>query len=228
MKNIDLHFLNTVLEDIEFLQNEWGKDITESQIRRNSPVLRYLLVEGKIKEAGAMLQQKIRIQTPLVSLEENLPELESVRFFMSGGASTSKGFIESVTEYNKALSAQEIHNMYNHHKGLEGKSKPVTVEAYLNQVSFILGNAKIKRKTVIKYICNKLGGTHYDAKRIRPSSDKTDIENEQYLFLDKIYSTWKAFDMNVIHLEMLGIGQRFVNSHDVHKLRKKIQKIISL
>ncbi len=223
---IDLLFLKTVLEDLEFLQNEWGKDITEAQIRRNSPVLRSLLVEGKIKEAGTMLNQKIRILSPLVCLEENLPELDSIVFFMSGGAKTSKGFIESIIQYNKALSENEIKKMYLRRKELESKSKPVKVDTYLNQVSFIYGKAKIKRKTVIKYVCNKLGGAHYDSKREFPVSAETEVENEQYIFLDTIYSTWKALDMNVIHLEMLGIGQRFINSNDVRKLKKKIRTLL--
>jgi hypothetical protein len=33
----------------------------------------------------------------------------------------------------------------------------------------------------------------------------------------------KSLDINVIHLEMLGIGQRFINSSDVNKLKRKIR-----
>lgn len=223
MKKLNIHFLFTVLDDLEFLDKNWGNDITESQIRRNSPVLRYLLVDGKIKEAGAMLNQRIRVLTPLSSLEENLPEKESIKFFMSGGASTNKGRIGRMVVYDRALSAEEVKNMYEMDKVLSGKSKAVPIDTFLNQVSFIYGKCKIKRRTVIKYMCNKMGGTHYDSKRKIPTSISTEVEDEHYSFLDRIYTTWKSFDMNVIHLELLGIGQRFIDSTDVKNLKKGIQ-----
>lgn len=222
---MNLHFLATVLEDLDFLEESWGNSISESQIRRNSPVLRYLLVEGKIKDAGAMLGQKIRILTPLSSLEENLPEPTSITFFMSGGSSTNRGRVERLIEYNRAFTAEEVKKIYDEGQAIEGKSKAVPVDTFLNQVSFMYGGSRIRRKTVIKYMCNKLGGTHYDPKRIVPTSLLTENENEQYSFLDRIYNTWKSLDMNVIHLEMLGIGQRFINSADVQKLKKKIRVV---
>jgi len=227
MNKINPHFLATVLEDLDFLEESWGDNISEPQIRRNSPVLRYLLVDGKIKEAAAMLNQKIRILTPLSSLEENLPAPESIRFFMSGGASINKGRVDRLIEYNRAFTPEEVKKMYDDGKRLEGKSKAVPIDTFLNQVSFMYGASRIKRKTVIKYVCNKLGGTHYDPKRVAPTSLLTANEDEQYSFLDVIYNTWKSLDMNVIHLEMLGIGQRFINSRDVRILKRKIRLITS-
>lgn len=227
MNNINPHFLATVLEDLDFLEESWGNSISEAQIRRTSPVLRSLLVHGKIKEAGAMLDQRIRILTPLSSLEENLPDSESITFFMSGGASTNKGRVERLIEYNRTFTAEEVKKMYDDNQGLEGKSKAVPVDTFLNQVSFMYGVSRIKRKTVIKYMCNKLGGAHYDPKRVAPTSLLTENEDEQYSFLDIIYNTWKSLDMNVIHLEMLGIGQRFINSSDVNKLKRKIRLLTS-
>lgn len=225
MRKFNLHFLFTVLEDLDFLQESWGNNITESQIRRNSPVLRNLLVEGKIKEAGEMFGQKLRILAPQSSLEENIPAIESVSFFMSGGASTNKGRVDGLVEYNRSFTPQEVKKMYDIEQSFNGKSKAVSVDTFLNQVSFIYGACRIKRKTVIKYVCNKLGGTHYDPKRITPTSLSTKDENEQYSFLDQIYNTYKSLDMNVIHLEMLGIGQRFINSKDIQILKRKIREL---
>ena len=75
--SIDRKFLKTVFEDLVFLEKEWGGDISDDAIRRNSPTLRYLLVDGKLKEAGAMLNQRIRILTPESALEKNIPDIES-------------------------------------------------------------------------------------------------------------------------------------------------------
>ncbi|MBC8551198.1 MAG: hypothetical protein ISR95_03630 [Candidatus Marinimicrobia bacterium] len=221
MREINRHFLATVLEDLDFIDKSWGDSITEAEIRRSSPVLRYLLVEGKIKEAGAMLQQRIRILSPLSSFVENIPKIERLRFYMSGGATVKMGSIEHYAEYTGTISAAEVKRMYDADQKIKGHSKAITVDQFLNQASFIYGASRIKRKTVIKYICNKLGGTHYDSKRLVPSSYSTNEVEEQYAFLDDIYATRKAMDMNMIHLEVLGIGQRFIKSRDVMIFKAK-------
>lgn len=222
----DIRLLLTVLEDLDFIESEWGGDISEGTIRRNSPMLRYLLVDGKLKEAGAMLQHRIRILTPESSLEKNLPDIEATQFFMSGGAKISSGFVESCQFVNRAWSAEEVKRNYEESRKFAARSLPVNIDAFLSQTSFIYGKARINRREVIKYVSNKLGGAHYDSKRVRiTSTDGLSREEEKFPLLDAISKDWKILDRNPIFLEMIGIGQKVINSNDVKKLKRRIREL---
>ena len=74
---------------------------------------------------------------------------------------------------------------------------------------------------------NKLGGAHYDSKCVQiKSTEGLSKEEEKFPLLDNISDQWKILDRNPIFLEMIGIGQRVINSHDVKKLKKQIRELI--
>jgi hypothetical protein len=224
--SVDRKLLQTVLEDLVFLEKEWGGDISDDTIRRNSPTLRYLLVDGKLKDAGAMLNQRIRILTPESALEKNIPDIESTTFFMSAGAKISNGFVESVRHINRALSAEEVKRNYDESKRLSGSSIPLSIDSFLSQISFVYEKARINKREVIKYVANKLGGAHYDSKRVKiNSTEGLSKEEEKFPLLDAISEQMKILDRNPIFLEMIGIGQRVINSSDVKKLKRQIREL---
>jgi len=223
---VDRKFLQTVLADLVFLEREWGGDISDDAIRRNSPTLRYLLVDGKLKEAGAMLNQRIRILTPESSLEKNVPDIESTTFFMSAGAKISNGYVESAWDVNRALSPEEVKRNYDKSKRLSSSSIPLSIDSFLSQISFIYEKARINKREVIKYVANKLGGAHYDSNRVKINSTEGLLkEEEKFPILDDISEQMKILGRNPIFLEMIGIGQRIINSSDVKKLKRQIREL---
>ena len=51
----DKHFVKIVAEDLNYLLNEWDQEISDDSLRRNSTVLRRLLVEGDYSNAWRMI-----------------------------------------------------------------------------------------------------------------------------------------------------------------------------
>jgi hypothetical protein len=225
MNELNPHFLSTVLEDVEFLKSNWGRSIKDSEIRRNSPVLRHLLVEGNLQKAANMLNLKFQILSPLTSFEGNLPDIEHTTFFMSGGAKLDSGYMEHMQMLDKAYTAEEVKERYDNEQKIKGKTKPVSIDQFLCQTSFIVHGVKISRRTVIKYVANKLGGAHYDEKREAAASiSAIEKEYEKYPLLDSIQSM-QVMDRNPIYFEMIGIGQKAIQSRDTDKLIRHIKSL---
>ena len=60
-------FLRVVEADLRYLRDEWGNDIDDDSLRRNTPVLHRLLNEDHLGQAWRMvgIQKEPKILTPL-------------------------------------------------------------------------------------------------------------------------------------------------------------------
>jgi len=101
------------------------------------------------------------------------------------------------------------------------QSYPEKLSKFLLQVSFIIEGKTINREEVIKYVNNKLGGTHYDSTR-----NANDPLEAKYMLMDKVQDgRIIVAEKNIIYYELLSIGQRIVNSEDIQTLRKKCSSV---
>ena len=73
------------------------------------------------------------------------------------------------------------------------------------------GGVPVSRRTLIKYVANKIGGAHLDSKR-------DDTEGPLFRILDRLRAERVQADKPVIYFELLAIGQALAASPDMLKL----------
>lgn len=218
---MDISLLETVNEDLTYLFTQWNQDIDDVSLRLTSTILRRLLIDRMLGKASGMFKMQIEIMAPMASGLEHFENLKEIAFYQCGGATYKGASVQSAMMVNKALSQKEITEMYQTGKENHGKSSPIKLSAFLKQTSFVIKGTPINREEVIKYVANKLGGAHYDSER--KVSD--DLEHK-YTLMDNVRNSVITANKNAIYYELLSIGQIFINSRDVHKLRKEITKTI--
>lgn len=114
LSRYDLEFLKVVLEDLRYLENHWcNQQPSDEEIRRNTTVLRRLLVDNDLQKAWKLcgFSKEPRIMIPKPSTSVNHPNLV---YAQEAGANVGWGVIGQVRIYNKALSDDEIRTHYEH------------------------------------------------------------------------------------------------------------------
>lgn len=217
-----------VAEDLEFLFTEWNQDIDDASLRRSSPVLRSLLIEGLLGKAAHEAGKDLRIMTPAICRITTDVELRECKFYQAGGALYKGMMIQATSMVARAKSAAEIKASYERTKDVIGKNYPLKLRAYLRQTSIVVNGVLINREEIIKYVANKLGGAHYDSSRANHAPGKESSLEQKYALLDEVRSGIAVADKNAIYYELLSIGQRVVNSRDVGQLRKHLAHVLSL
>lgn len=224
---MDLDLARIVWEDLDFLFREWNQDIDDASLRRASPVLRSLLIEGQLGKVAHACGRDLRIMAPAINKFLSEAGLKQNAYFQAGGARYKGIEVQAVSMVQRALSEREIKTNYERDRKVIGKSYPVKLGAFLRQPSFVVDGVIIYRDEVIKYISNKLGGAHYDESRKTTATGRVTLE-DKYALLDKVRSGTHVADKNAIYYELLSIGQRVVSSRDIHRLRKYLKYSISL
>jgi len=219
---IDHELIRIVSEDLGFLNDEWNQDIDDASLRRSSPILRSLLIEGQLMRVANMLNEQVMVMTPLISMKEDRLDDSSIIYYQSGGANFKGMEVQFMSQKNRDISPDEIKKDYEDQKDLIGKNHPIKLTKFMKQVSFMINGTKINREETVKYISNKRGGAHYDGSRNnqKPGS-KGDLENK-YILLDSIHDGTVMADKNAVYYELLSIGQRLIASHDVQRIRNII------
>jgi hypothetical protein len=90
---------------------------------------------------------------------------------------------------------------------------PFKLSSYLESIGLVLAGRRIKRREVVKYVSNKLGGKHFDTRR---------SPGDPYVHLDRYGEAFDIGGKKAIYFELLSIGQRVVRSPDVQELRNRI------
>lgn len=222
--NIDSKLITIVSEDLDYLTEEWSQDIDDPSLRRASPVLRSLLIEGQLIKVAQMLNETINIMAPEISKNEDHLNDKSIVFYQSGGANYKGMQVHFAKKLHRAKSPEEIKESYEKQRDMIGQSYPVKLTKFMKQVSFVINGVKINREEVVKYIANKRGGAHYDDTRnTKTAGSKGELE-KKFLLLDEIHDSIILADKNSIYYELLSIGQRLIASHDVQRIRQIINQ----
>lgn len=218
---MNFELLQYVYDELLFIQNNWDNKIEDSNLRRNSNILRELLVNGKLlrawKEIGFARQPTII--TPTLELVIGFFGLEKIVFAMAGEGTFGGATISEFLILNYTMSAEEVKILHDLDKNSDVN---MGLAEFLNKPCIIKNSITINRLEVINYVANKLGGTHLDFKR-----NLKKLKEQKYLVLDSIrYSELRIIDKDPIYLQLLSIGQMIANSKSVEKLKKKIEEVI--
>lgn len=219
---MDHELIKIVAEDLTYLSEEWNQKIDDASLRRSSPVLRSLLIEGQLIKVMNMLNEELSVMAPLVSKYEDSLIDDSTTFYQSGGAKFQGSEVQFLIISNRAKGPEEIKESYERQKDLIGNSYPLKLSKFMKQTSFYMGGTHINREEVVKYIANKRGGAHYDNSRnTEKSGSKGELERK-FQLLDDVHGAMAVADKNAVYYELLSIGQRLINSQDTQRIRQII------
>ncbi len=208
-----LGLLKVVYEDLCFLRDEWNDRIDSKTIRITGPILRKLLVEDRLQIAWNEINTKI--QPPNFKIGDvdriagNFSSAEIV-IILSGSA-----------EYNGGSAGNIVLT--------EGTIKPpiipaitVSLNKFKNSTCIQIKHIKINNQELINYVCNKLGGVHYDDKR------KNNKSESKYKYLDYLLENQTWVKINLLGLDpvlfqFLSIGQIINRSNDIRNFIEKLK-----
>lgn len=197
--NPDLELVKTVVSDLRFIANTWGAQVDDDSLRRGSAQLRMLLVDGSLQRAWKSVgfDREPIIKGP--HLEPFLRVNADIDLAIAGG-----GNYEGV---------QGAFAIFNKH------SKPAIdppnadleyafgLKRFGESCSIFVNGLRVSRRDVVKYVANKLGGTHLDFSRTEQKSAA----------LQSMEARFKYFGKNGVYFELLSIGQLIAQSASVQR-----------
>ena len=215
---VDLELLKIVYEDLCYLRDEWNDRIEPAAIRITGSLLRRLLVDDKLQKAWNEINSKT--QPPnfrIVYVDTTAGNFTSdeIEFILSGSA-----------EYNEA-SAENIMLIKGNRKLLKTPIVTVPLKKFSKATCVQIKHIKINNQELIRYVCNKLGGVHYDYERKNKA-----IENK-FKYLDYLLKkqTWAGIDilgLDPVRFQFLSIGQIISRSSDIRKFISKLKNTLIL
>jgi hypothetical protein len=216
----DKYFIQTVLEDLQHLGRAWNDSVDDSVLRRDSTILRRLLIDGDLNEAWKMLgfKQKIFVFAPRAEYFLETKESHKINFILSGGG-LYQGIFAALAIHNKG---KEAVTLPSHINPIEHK---FTLSEFLDSVSIFVENTKISRRELIQYVANKLGGVHIDFSRkgrLAQKFETLDRNIDRFKFEGKLALRGK----NTVYFELLSIGQLLSNSKDIKQFSLKAEEFV--
>jgi hypothetical protein len=238
-----------VLEDIDWLWNEWWigqpDGLTEGHLRRGSTTLELLLIEGLVPKAWrhyGFERQPQLIGPDIVALaaQEGL-RLELASGLIAGGgrqngmdlsfigafrvdnpatgvpAEAESGFAVCTTFVARSVS-DAPKNESDPLKGLIERSW--NLSAYLESPGAVRKGAIIKRREVIQYFRNYVGGAHHDLLR---DSRAKGAKTQRYELVADLQKHVIADIRDGLYFELLSIGQSVARSPDIRALAERIR-----
>jgi hypothetical protein len=203
--------LGVVRSDLRFLADEWDGGVDDDSLRRSSPVLRRLIVDGELQRAwkAAGFTKQPCLMAHCLETRLSGVALDRIDLASAGGAHHRGMRFAGMLVENVPARGQP--------QGTPSGDPPTRVFAlreFVDAPGMVIRGKQVARRTVIKYVANKLGGAHHDARR--GNSD------EELLFasLDRVGRD-KAFtllDRPIAFYELLSIGQAIAGSTEINRL----------
>lgn len=236
----------SVLEDLDWLWRDWwvGQPdrLTEGHLRRGSATLQLLLVDGLLQRAWrhyGFERQPSLVGPDLVAIAAS----ESLRLDLAAGCIAGGGrqngidasFIGAFRVDNPSTGvradAEEgfavcVTTIARIASGAPGASpldalieRPWYVSDYLESPGAIRKGEIIKRREVIRYFRNYVGGAHHDL--LRGARHAT---NDRYELVADLAGHVLADVRDGLYFELLSIGQSVARSGDIRALAERIRQ----
>lgn len=199
IKALDATFIAGVRDDLAYLRDHWDEPISEHALRRDSNVLRRLLVHGDLQKAWRADGQPM---SPLVTVPDHramwTPEWRRKTVWASEGGARTRGGAWWGTSLTVAPSTSA-----------RPSPMAVPVARYTDGIVAVVMGMSVKRGHVIKYVANKLGGSHYDDRRATKGDEAV------YANLDEVAGFAVLNGFPLVYWELLSIGQNLLRSPDL-------------
>ncbi len=199
MTSEDAYLIKTVVQQLRYLRDEWNQNIALDDVIRNSNVLRMLLVDGNLNRVWRLCGYTYPIRLLAFTLSSLLSEIGREKILVAftggashGGARFALGVLTLTQDQDTKIKEERP------------KKEELTLDNYANNACMIIQGIYITRTELIKYVANKLGGTHIDFRR------KVNKPLEQkFILLDSLHN-YEQVNKNIIPYQLLSIGQELV------------------
>lgn len=204
------YLIKTVVEQLRYLRHEWNQNVELTSVIRNSNVLRMLLVDGNLVKAWRLCSYTYPIRLRAFTLSNIITEIgrdKILAAFTGGalhrGARFGLGVLTLAEDRDRKTGEENPH------------TEELTLDNYLKIPCMIIQGTDINRVELIKYVANKLGGTHIDFQR----KENKPLE-QKFVLLDGLHN-YEQVDENVIPYQLLSVGQELVTSKHIQRLMKR-------
>jgi hypothetical protein len=206
----DIELIRITTEDIAFLKSEWDQDVSDASLRRSSPIFRRLLVEDHLQRCWRHLGLDKQPIIRAVSLEPFLSRIDPARiaYAQAGGAIHQGITVQVPIEVVGYIPPHEARQIFGSSE--DSAERDLRLKTFLDSTCVVARGNKISRRTLVKYVANKLGGVHFD-----PSRNIAKDEEKSFSLLDEIRDQYTACNRAAIYFEFLSIGQAILKSPDV-------------
>lgn len=213
MSNENDYLISSVICQLRYIRDNWNKSVKIDEFIRSSNVLRMLLVDDNLVRVWKLCGYTYPIRLRAYTLYDVINSFGRNRIIVAftGGASHSVAKL--------ALGVFVINDKEAQPKKETPQKAPkleeMTLENYLKAACMLIGEFDINRAELVKYVANKLGGTHFDFNR---KSNK--LLEQKFVALDSLHN-YKYVDKNIIPLQILAIGQELIASRHIQRLMKR-------
>lgn len=195
-----------VAEDLAHLRDSWGNgDVTDSVLRRDSVILRRLLVAGDLQNAWEEQGNERDIRISGLQFTPDLGGIPrgAIDHMQTGEVSFPNGAVSyGVVVLAKILDYGPVFDEID-----------LPLQEYLDAPVIYTGLAQVRRRHVINYFANKRGGAHFDSRRNRRGDHTFEI-------LDAVFAEFELMERNAFYLALLSTGQDLCRSRDVQLLMR--------
>lgn len=204
-----------VREDLEQLRT-WVSDVSDSQVRVTSTILRRLLLESTLQRAwkAAGFEGQPVILAPDFRAMLNTID-GTVLYALAGGASSARSGAEIQARFPVLVEGPTIRFVSPEdqvRRIIETDFPFLLTDFVEGPVIFARGDL-ITRRQLIKYVCNKLGGAHYDPKR----------EECAFRRLDEVHQLMVLDSRHGVFFEVFAIGQQLAAAPDIGRLLNSLR-----
>lgn len=238
----------SVLEDLDWLWNEWWigePDVLSSgHLRRGSSTLRLLLIEGLLQKAwrhyGFQGQPTIVAPDIVALAADKGYRLDLAASVIAGGgrqngldiafigvfrvdnpstgvpADADEGFAVIVSSISRKATDTPTSSPLD---PMVNRAWPLS--QYLEAPSAVRRGVMVKRKEVIEYFRNYVGGSHHDL--LKGTQQK---KRPHYELVAELERHVRADIRDGLYFELLSIGQAVARSADIRELAERIKNDI--
>lgn len=208
--------INVIHSDLCYIRDEWDDKIDDDKLRRDSTVLRRLLIDGDLLRAwriAGFSEQPTIVSPSLSGIVEFLKRygigLSHLEFACSGSAPFKGGRVETPFVIDVVLNDDQVKELYQEGRCIVSQK----LTKYSEAPCIYAEGTPIRRIELIAFVSNKLGGAHLDNRR-----RKTKLIEKKFKKLDDIRLRHEILDKDIVYYELLSIGYHIVQSDDIEKL----------
>lgn len=203
--------IEVIIEDIEYLRDNWAEGATDPELRRGSAVLRRLVVEKYLGHAWRAMGHPKDPKIVCIDLDYGFTgvDLSEIECALAGGA-LSNGICSACMCINKGGTAPDMQDAL-----LE---RELGLSNYNSSICAVIQGKKITRSELIKYMANVKGGIHLGSSRARKK------EQEVIKRVARLEGRFNMFNSDGLFFETLSIGQSVAKSPDVIQLVQEFRE----
>lgn len=200
-----LPFITAAADDLIVLREQWGENVTNRTLRATSAMLRRLIVDDHLIRALKHVNPQGSPRVSVPDLERSLAHVDTTKivFATFGRAKVKGGDMSGFFAASYALSPDVIAKI----GGDPRFPIDLTLPEFKDATGMIVRGRRIPNRQIIQYVANKLGGAHFDPKRIGTDGEIMSLLDET--------THHELLGKPAVYFQLLSIGQALTNNREL-------------